>query len=73
MYMNGVVIGIVAVIIAARHKPILQVLQVALTVCAAAVAGTTTRGTAACRIATPTRLTAPTTSSASGCVSPNNN
>ena len=73
MYMNGVVIGIVAVIIAARHKPILQVLQVALSVWGAAAVGTPMRGTVACRIVTTTCPSTPTTTWASGCASPNNN
>ena len=54
MYGNGVAIG--KVITAVPLKPILQALIVGRSACTVAVAGTTTRGTAACRtVASATR------------------
>ena len=58
MYGNGVAIGME--VTAVRLKPILPVLQVALTVCYAAAVGAAMQGTVACRIATTARLAEPT-------------
>ena len=66
MYGNGVAIGIVAVIIQARHKPILQVPIVGRTACTVAVAGPATIGTVAFRIVTATTRRTASTTSASG-------
>ena len=61
------------VVTAAEQRPILQVQPVGLTACTVVVAGTSSRGTAARRIATDMRLASASSTSASALCSPNNN
>ena len=69
--MNGAETGMAAMIVMPRL--IRQVLTVGLTGFFVAVAGTTSRGTVACRIATPTRRAIAATTSAFASPSRSNN